>query len=257
MQKNYYKKKNAKSGIGSVIILLLIICIVIGVSICIGNKMNAVINKYPEPIKNTQTSKDSTSNSTTKNDNDQTRNMNTWCLILVNKWNPLSSDIDIETIKLSNGECVDSRIYPYLQKMFDAARNDGVYPIVRSGYRTAKEQQKIYNDKIEEYKAEGLSSAKAKTEAEYWVAIPGTSEHELGLSVDVNADGVHSKGTDVYDWLKENAHLYGFINRYPADKVDITGVANEPWHYRYVGVEAATEVYKQDVCLEEYLGKVN
>lgn len=73
--------------------------------------------------------------------------------------------------------------------MFDMARADGVYPIVASAYRTAEKQQSIMEEKIAEYQANGYSAEKAKTEAEKWVAIPGTSEHQLGLAVDINADG--------------------------------------------------------------------
>ena len=181
-----------------------------------------------------------------------------WRLTLVNKWNPLPSpDRSVKTVKLSNGERVDQRIYPYLQKMFDAARSAGIYPTVSSGYRTEKEQKQIYHEKISAYKAEGLSEAEARNAAELWVAVPGTSEHQLGLSVDINADGVHSTGEDVYEWLAQNAHRYGFICRYPAHKTNITGVANEPWHYRYVGIEAAGEIHSRGICLEEYLGKIN
>lgn len=180
-----------------------------------------------------------------------------WSLVLVNKWNPMSTDNDIETIQLSNGERVDKRIYSYLQNMFDDAKDDNVFPIVASGYRTAQEQENIYKEKYDAYKAEGLSDAEAKIETEYWVAVPGTSEHQQGLAVDINADGINSSGTEVYDWLAANAHHYGFINRYPSDKTELTGVAYEPWHYRYVGVKIATEIYNRGICLEEYLGQTN
>lgn len=179
-----------------------------------------------------------------------------WCLTLVNRWNPMKTDgSEIETVELSNGERVDRRIYPQLQQMFEDARAAGVYPIVASGYRTWGEQEELYYDKIEEYRAQGMSEEEAKQEAERWVAVPGTSEHQLGLSVDINADGINSAGGEVYDWLAQNAHRYGFINRYPSDKTGLTGIANEPWHYRYVGTRAAAEIYEQGVCLEEYLGQ--
>ena len=84
--------------------------------------------------------------------------------------------------------------------------------------------------------------------AEQWVARPGTSEHQLGLAVDING-AVY----DIYLWLEENSWKYGFIFRYPAYKTDLTGVAGEVWHYRYVGKEAAQEIHEQGVCLEEYL----
>lgn len=180
-----------------------------------------------------------------------------WRMTLVNKWNPLPENMEIETVELSNGERVDVRIYDMLQRMFDDARADGVYPIVASGYRTQQEQEEIYNSRIAEYQAEGMSYEEAKKETENWVAVPGTSEHQLGMAVDINADGIHSAGYEVYEWLEQNAHRYGFICRYPMDKTDITGVSNEPWHYRYVGEEAAEEIMRQGVCLEEYLGRVH
>lgn len=107
---------------------------------------------------------------------------------------------------------------------------------------------------MQSYLNEGYSQDEAKELTEDWVAVPGTSEHELGLGVDINADGIHSTGEEVYQWLEKNAHLYGFIYRYPQDKTELTGISNEPWHYRYVGVKAATEIHEQGVCLEEYLG---
>lgn len=106
-----------------------------------------------------------------------------WCLILVNKWHPLETENEIDLTELSNGQCVDSRIYPQLQKMFDDMRDDGVYPVVASGYRTEQEQQQIYDESMAEYIEKGYSESDAKTETERWVAIPGTSEHQLGLGV--------------------------------------------------------------------------
>ncbi len=180
-----------------------------------------------------------------------------WHLTLVNKWHPIDADYTIETTELSNGQLVDSRIYPSLQEMFDDMRSEGVYPIVASGYRTAQKQQEVYDSKVAEYIANGYSEADAITETDKWVAAPGTSEHQLGLGVDINADGVHSYGYQVYEWLAENAYRYGFIYRYQEDKVDVTGVANEPWHYRYVGAEVAADIQQRGICLEEYLDENN
>ena len=178
-----------------------------------------------------------------------------WNLILVNRWNPLPEQYQVKVMTLSNGTQVDERIYPSLQKMFDAARAQGVYPIVASGYRTPEKQQSLMDEKIAEYKAQGYSDENAKTEAEKWVAIPGTSEHQLGLAVDINADGINSAGYEVYDWLDEHAHEYGFIRRFPESKTEITGISNEPWHYRYVGKKVAAEIHNRGICLEEYLNK--
>lgn len=158
---------------------------------------------------------------------------------------------------MSNGEKVDSRIYPELQEMFDDARAQGYGLFVAAGYRTAEKQQQLMDEKTEAYENEGYSRSEAKRLAEQWVAIPGTSEHQIGIAVDINADKSVNSSDAVYTWLAENAYRYGFIRRYPEDKTDITGVINEPWHYRYVGKTAAQEIYSQGICLEEYIEKRN
>ena len=178
---------------------------------------------------------------------------NGWNLILVNRDSYIPDDYQVELTELSNGKKVDSRIYPELQEMFNDARAQGYGLFVREGYRTQEEQQQLMDEKIEAYENEGKSKSEAKKLAEQWVAIPGTSEHQLGIAVDINADTTKSSSDDVYNWLAENAHTYGFIKRYPSNKTDITGVINEPWHYRYVGKEAASKIYSQGICLEEYI----
>ena len=175
-----------------------------------------------------------------------------WNLMVVNRWNELPEDYEVELVELFNGKEVDERIYPYLQEMFDAAREEGIYPIVREGYRTEAEQQVMFDEKVQAYRSEGYSRARAERTAKEWVALPGTSEHQLGIAVDIKADKEKCSNEEVYAWLAENAHKYGFILRYPQGKVSITGISYEPWHYRYVGAEAAKEIYEQGICLEEY-----
>ncbi|MDE7278141.1 MAG: M15 family metallopeptidase, partial [Oscillospiraceae bacterium] len=156
--------------------------------------------------------------------------------------------------ELSNGERVDSGIYPDLQKMFDDMRSDGIYPVVSEGYRTQNEQRQMMADKINAFESEGYSKMEAERAAREYVAEVGTSEHELGLAVDINADKEKSDNQEVYDWLWENAYQYGFILRYPADKCSVTGISYEPWHYRYVG-EYAEKIYESGLCFEEWLDK--
>lgn len=176
-----------------------------------------------------------------------------WQLILVNKDNPVPDDYEVELTTLSNGVQVDSRVYPDLQKMFDDMRNEGIYPVVSEGYRTHEQQEKMMQDKIDAFMAEGYSKKAAKHMALEWVAKPGTSEHELGIALDINASA-NSQTTheEVYQWLNNNAHRYGFILRYPEGKESITGIDYEPWHYRYVGEKAAREIYESGLTLEEY-----
>lgn len=176
-----------------------------------------------------------------------------WNLTLVNKEQKIPLNWKNELTELSNGEFVDTRVYPYLQEMFDAARAEGIYPVVTEGYRTEKEQNDILQLREEKYVEQGFPDKKAKEKAEKEVAIPGTSEHQLGLALDINADTNYSTNQEVYEWLSNNAYKYGFILRYPLDKQNVTGIIYEPWHYRYVGVQVAKAIRDSGECLEEYL----
>ncbi len=126
-----------------------------------------------------------------------------WNLIVINRWNEIPEDFSISLIELSNGQSIDSRIYPYLQEMFDAAREDNIYPIVREGYRTTEEQGEIFNEKVQAYINEGYSKVRAEKTAKEWAAVPGTSEHQLGIAVDINADKTQSTNDEVYVWLAD------------------------------------------------------
>lgn len=176
-----------------------------------------------------------------------------WYLIVVNPWNKIPENYSVSLTELSNGKMIDSRIYPALQEMFDAMRADGIYPVVGEGYRTHEEQQQMMDEKISSFILQGYSQKDAKQLAKELVAKPGTSEHELGIAVDINAEQPRSANEEVYSWLAENAYQYGFILRYPQYKYSVTGFDYEPWHYRYVGTEAALEIYTQQITLEEYL----
>ncbi len=181
-----------------------------------------------------------------------------WNLILVNSHHPLPSDFEVELKTLASGHQVDVRLYPALQRMMDDARAEGLSPIICSSYRTMEKQTSLYNNLVNSYIAKGYSSDAAKQEAAKWIAIPGTSEHHTGLVVDIVAQSyqlLDEKQADTAEqqWLMQNAHKYGFILRYAKDKTAITGIGYEPWHYRYVGEEAAKEMYERGISLEEYL----
>ena len=177
-----------------------------------------------------------------------------WYLTLVNSEYAVPEEWDIELTELRDDQRVDSRMYPDLQDMFDACRADGLYPLVWSSYREESDQQRLMDEKIESYISAGLSQHDAKKEAKLWVAEPGYSEHQLGLAVDINSEDENlCSSWDVYAWLAEHCAEYGFILRYPEDKTDITGIDYEPWHFRYVGKEAAQEIMASGMCLEEYI----
>ena len=181
-------------------------------------------------------------------------------LTLVNPWNPLPDDWTVDLVTLDDGHRVDSRCYEAYMEMINACKAAGYSPVNCSGYRTQETQQSLYDNKVQRLISSGMSEDEAKTEAAKAVAIPGTSEHQLGLAVDLvdaNMQDLTSaqESTETQKWLMANSWRYGFIHRYPNGKTDITGIIYEPWHYRYVGKDAAQEIFNRDITLEEYLGK--
>lgn len=181
-----------------------------------------------------------------------------WNLTLVNATHPLADDFTLETTTLSNGLTYDSRAYGALMDLLDACKAEGLEPIVCSAYRSVERQTELFQNKIDSYMADGLSYDEAYTATAVEIAIPGTSEHSLGLAADICALSYQilddsQADTAEQQWLMAHCAEYGFILRYPKEKEDITGIIYEPWHYRYVGVEAAQEIMEQGLCLEEYL----
>lgn len=181
-----------------------------------------------------------------------------WNLVLVNPWHPIAPGYTVELTQLRNGQSFDSRAYPELQQMMDDARAAGLSPLICSSYRTDAQQQNLYRNKVQSLLNQGYTKQAAEAEAGRWVAVPGTSEHQLGLAVDIIASSYQvldeaQENTAEQQWLMANAHRYGFILRYPSEKSAITSIGYEPWHYRYVGKAAAKEIFEQGLCLEEYL----
>ena len=181
-----------------------------------------------------------------------------WELLLVNKNHNVPEGYSVELEEAEEGHQVDRRIAESLKQMLSDARKEGLSPLICSSYRTNDKQQKLYNNKVREYERWGCSSEEAEELASYWVAIPGTGEHETGLAVDIVSRDYQildekQEQTDVQKWLIENSYKYGFALRYPTDKKDITMINYEPWHYRYVGIDNATYMKEHDLCLEEYI----
>ncbi len=185
-----------------------------------------------------------------------------WRLRLVNRWNPIPKDYVPRLTQLSNGQSVDERCYSDLQEMMDACRAAGLQPLICSSFRTWQTQEELYENKVQRLIAAGYDEAAARAEAGTVVAVPGTSKHQLGLAVDIvdinnqNLDETQ-EDTPVQQWLIAHSWEYGWILRYPNDKSDITGIIYEPWHYRYVGKDAARSIHTLGVCLEEYLDMEN
>lgn len=185
-----------------------------------------------------------------------------WNLALVNKDHSLSKDYKPELVKLIDDMEVDERIVDDAKAMLSAAKKDGKNMIVVSAYRSYDMQSTYFNSDMQSWIDSGYTLAEAYGITSQSVAYPGQSEHSMGLALDIVSKSYQGldeeqENTEEAQWLKEHCWEYGFILRYPVGTTDITGIIYEPWHYRYVGKEAAKEITEQGITLEEYLGVVD
>lgn len=185
-------------------------------------------------------------------------------IYLVNPWNSVPEGYTPDLVPLSTtisdyDSFIDQSCYDALVEMIaDCNRHSGAKVHIISAYRSNTDQYYNYQRKVSYFRAQGYSKEDANVEAAYFVAVPGTSEHELGLAVDIIDTRLWALSQQQANyagqkWLMEHCWEYGFILRYPPDKLDVTGIIYEPWHYRYVGVETAAEIYASGLTLEEYL----
>lgn len=179
---------------------------------------------------------------------------------LVNPWRRIPENYTVELTSINDNYQVASIAYADYLEMIRACENAGHQPVVCSAYRSEEYQQGLFDNKIQRLKEEyhHYSDEEAYAVAARSVAVPGTSEHQLGLALDIidsrnwRLDESQAQ-MPTQQWLMENSWRYGWILRYPNAKSSITGIIYEPWHYRYVGREIAAEIHKLDLCLEEYL----
>ena len=184
-----------------------------------------------------------------------TINESQWHLTLVNSSYRIPDTYKPDLVAVCGSEeRLDRKIALEYEKMYAAALNDGVYLTPCSGYRSYELQERNYKNKIKFFENQGYSTEDAKVKAATIIMPPGSSEHNLGYAMDIVCVEEWFENTAEFRWLTENAADYGFIMRYPKDKQHITKVIYEPWHWRYVGVEAAKEMKEKNLTLEEYLG---
>ena len=183
-----------------------------------------------------------------------------WRIMLINKQHSILDDYEpiLGEINTMKGimQC-DARIIDELKKMMQDAKTEGIILAICSPYRDMEYQKMLFNRKINKYMDMGFSYLEAYLLAGEYVTVPGASEHQLGLALDIVCNTYTSlnagfANTDAGKWLAANCHKYGFILRYPLGKEDITGIGYEPWHFRYVGVEAATIIMEEEITLEEF-----
>ena len=180
--------------------------------------------------------------------------------VLVNPWNYVPDDYSVKLSKYGDYKVAKVCLND-LKEMIADCKSDGKKAVVVSAYRSHSYQEGLYERRIQRFLDQGYDYETAVIEAGKRVAVPGTSEHELGLAVDivdVNYQNLDKKQEDTaaQKWLMANSWKYGFILRYPNEKSSVTGIIYEPWHYRYVGKELAKELHDSGLCLEEYFSSL-
>ncbi|HOO79511.1 MAG TPA: M15 family metallopeptidase [Lachnospiraceae bacterium] len=184
-----------------------------------------------------------------------------WNLILINKQHPVPDNYVFNLGEITKGMECDERIIDILMAMLSAAKADGINLVVCSPYRDYNRQEVLFNRKINRYMSMGYSYSEAYQRTSQAVTVPGASEHQIGLALDIISDDytLLNEGfadTEAGKWLQEHCCEYGFILRYPSGKEDITGIEYEPWHFRYVGVDAACYIMQENITLEEFIYRI-
>ena len=180
-----------------------------------------------------------------------------WRLVLINKQHPIPENYSFNLGVIKDGMLCDERILSDLLTMMQAAKDDGINLAIKSPYRTDSRQENNFNTRIKQYMGQGYSYMDAYKLTSQVITVPGASEHQVGLALDIVCDtyGSLSAGfgeTKAGQWLAEHSCEYGFIVRYPKGKEYITSIDYEPWHFRYVGREAAMIIKEEGICLEEF-----
>lgn len=183
-----------------------------------------------------------------------------WNLTLVNRYNFLAIYFHPTLTPVGHGHYFDYRAADSLLAMLTSARAEGLSPIIASSFRSVYRQRYLFDRQVRRNIDAGMNADDAFEQARRVVAYPGSSEHNLGLAVDIVA--YHYRNLTAFFgqtpeglWLAQNAHRYGFILRYPYEKQHITNIIYEPWHFRYVGVEYATRMFERGLVLEEYVAE--
>ena len=179
-------------------------------------------------------------------------------LTLVDREHPVEDGYNVEFTLFGDGQMVDSRCVDDLEKMLAACAGAGGKPELESSFRTWGAQELLYDEALAALRQEGLSEEEAARRLETRVEMPGCSEHQLGLAVDILEQGCglpreQQAETPTLRWLRDNSWRYGFILRYGEDQTAVTGMEYRPWHFRYVGRDAAEQIFSLGLTLEEYL----
>lgn len=190
-------------------------------------------------------------------DGSESNDPSSWNLKLVNLNSPKLAENYVPPLESINGYYLRKEAVKPAKKLMSAAESDGIHLFIVSGYRSFQTQSDLFNNRVALYEGQGMSHDEAYKKAAMVNAVPGTSEHQLGLAIDFNSLDQDFGETKEGKWLYNNAWRYGFIFRYPKESVGVTGIMYEPWHYRYVGVNNAKFMHDNNMTLEAYIEYLN
>lgn len=189
-------------------------------------------------------------------------NKDNWALYVIGNDNPLPNDFTVEIKTVAGEKTLDKRCADYAIQMLNDAKSQGVGLYVTSAYRSIQYQADNLQNYISRLMAQGYTKEEATKQAHKEIALPGHSEHNAGLAMDIVSNDYWSNHSDLdesfdklpqYEWLINNSWKYGFILSYPKGKEDITGFIYEPWHYRFVGLEHAKKIHEVYEATGEFL----
>lgn len=252
--------KNKKMKVIGIVVVASIVMVIMGARQIMPGKItenkNTNVNLHVDFQKHNESGK-----SKLRKEADRIYQKNKELLILVNKINELPSSYIRNLTEICDGRLeVDERLVKDLRKMLKAARNKGHRYFIASAYRSRERQKYLVEKNIADLMAKGMEEKKAKRETYRQQQMPGHSEHETGLALDILCaenlvmENRAQAKLRANQWLRKNCYKYGFVLRYPKKKEDVTLIAYESWHFRYVGKEAARFMHENKLTLEEFYG---
>lgn len=261
-EKRYNKKKKLNKRKIAIVILIIIIVIIVIVRKSRNkttvetttNQVEQTASKQEENKIEEEQEKEQSQSSNQNKEQKPENEITDWRLTLANYENLLPEDFTVKVENIDKTRQFDARAIGELNDMMNQMKKDGITNIwIQSAYRSVARQKELYDASVKKYLQEGKTQEEAEKLTNEYINKPGSSDHNLGLAVDFNKVDNGFEKLEGFKWLQKNAENYGFVLRYPKDKEDITKIAYESWHWRYVGVEHAKKMNELNMCLEEYI----
>ena len=261
-EKRYNKKKKLNKRKIAIVILIIIIVIIVIVRKSRNkttvetttNQVEQTASKQEENKIEEEQEKEQGQSSNQNQEQKPENEITDWRLTLTNYENLLPENFTVKVENIDKTRQFDARAIGELNDMMNQMKKDGITNIwIQSAYRSVARQKELYDASVKKYLQEGKTQEEAEKLTNEYINKPGSSDHNLGLAVDFNKVDNGFEKLDGFKWLQKNAENYGFVLRYPKDKEDITKIAYESWHWRYVGVEHAKKMNELNMCLEEYI----